>query len=81
MAEPRRIELQSVEDLQYLISNVRRGANEKIDQALPPMEGEGEDAMRKAVEEDVHDVCTNQLIPLLLCLLAPSQIYKQRPSS
>ncbi|KAH6682881.1 hypothetical protein B0J14DRAFT_133607 [Halenospora varia] len=55
MAEPRKIELQSVEDLQYLIANIRRGANEKIDQALPPMEGEGEDAMRNRVAEDVHD--------------------------
>ncbi|CAG8954340.1 hypothetical protein HYFRA_00005964 [Hymenoscyphus fraxineus] len=55
MAElQRRIELQSIEDLQYLAANIRRGANEKIDQALPPMEGEGEDAMRKRVEEDVH---------------------------
>ncbi|KAF4628980.1 hypothetical protein G7Y89_g9173 [Cudoniella acicularis] len=55
MAEPRKIELQSMEDLQYLIANIQRGANEKIDQALPPMEGEGEDAMRKRVAEDVHD--------------------------
>lgn len=59
MAElQRRIELQSIEDLQFLAANIRRGANEKIDQALPPMEGEGEDAMRKRVEEDVHAVCS-----------------------
>jgi hypothetical protein len=57
MAElQRKIELQSIEDLQFLVGNIRRGANEKIDQALPTIEGEGEDAMRKRVEEDVHDV-------------------------
>lgn len=51
----RKIELQSPDDLQYLISNVRRAANEKIDKDLPPIEGE--DKMRRRVEELVHDVC------------------------
>ncbi|KAG0647169.1 hypothetical protein D0Z07_6990 [Hyphodiscus hymeniophilus] len=45
----RKIELQSPDDLQYLISNVRRAANEKIDKDLPPIEGE--DRMRRRVEE------------------------------
>ncbi|RDW73810.1 hypothetical protein BP5796_07252 [Coleophoma crateriformis] len=48
----RKIELQSPEDLQYLMSNVRRAAYEKIDKDLPPMPGE--DPMRKRVEELVH---------------------------
>jgi kinetochor protein Mis14/NSL1 len=50
----RKIELQSPDDLQYLISNVRRAANEKIDKDLPPIEGE--DKMRERVEELVHSV-------------------------
>ncbi len=50
----RKIELQSPDDLQYLISNIRRAANEKIDKDLPPIEGE--DRMRRRVEELVNDV-------------------------
>jgi len=49
----RRIELQEQDDLRYLINNVRRAANEKIDLALPPIEGE--DALRRHVEELVHE--------------------------
>jgi hypothetical protein len=52
----RKIELQSIEDLQFLVGNIQRGAEEKIDQALPPMDGAEEDAMRKRVEQDVHSV-------------------------
>jgi kinetochor protein Mis14/NSL1 len=52
----RKIELQSPEDLQYLVSNIRRAANEKIDKDWPPIEEE--DTMRKRVEELVHDVFT-----------------------
>lgn len=51
----RKIELQSPDDLQYLISNVRRAANEKIDKDLPPIEGE--DKMRTRVEKLVQEVC------------------------
>ncbi|PQE14371.1 kinetochore mis14 protein [Rutstroemia sp. NJR-2017a BBW] len=49
--EQRRIELQSPDDLSYLIGNVKRAAKERIDKDLPPIEGE--DAMRKMVEEIV----------------------------
>jgi kinetochor protein Mis14/NSL1 len=58
----RKIELQSPDDLQYLVSNIRRAANEKIDRDLPPIEGE--DKMRERVEELVHSVC----LPLFLLL-------------
>ena len=51
----RKIELQSPDDLQYLISNVRRAAHEKIDRDLPPIEGE--DRMRQHVEDLVQEVC------------------------
>lgn len=60
----RRIELQSPDDLQYLITNVRRAANEKIDKDLPPIEGE--DKMRERVEELVHQV-SNLASPSLSC--------------
>lgn len=53
----RRIELQSPEDLTYLIANVSRAAREKLDKHLPPdAVGGGEDAMRKRVEELVDEV-------------------------
>ncbi len=53
----RKIELQSPDDLQYLVSNIRRAANEKIDRDLPPMEGE--DELRRRVEEDINIVWIN----------------------
>ena len=51
----RKIELQSPDDLQYLISNVRRVARQMIDKDLPPMPGMDEDPMRQRVEELVQD--------------------------
>ncbi|EDN97275.1 predicted protein [Sclerotinia sclerotiorum 1980 UF-70] len=55
MAEQqRKIELQSPDDLQYLVANVKRAAREMIDRDLPPIEGE--DAMRRLVEEIVGEV-------------------------
>ncbi|KAL2072211.1 hypothetical protein VTL71DRAFT_11554 [Oculimacula yallundae] len=58
MAEfQRKIELQSPDDLQYLVSNVRRAANEKIDKDWPPIEGE--DKMRERVEELVNEYINN----------------------
>ncbi|ESZ90348.1 hypothetical protein SBOR_9267 [Sclerotinia borealis F-4128] len=54
MAEQqRKIELQSPDDLQYLVVNVKRVAKEMIDRDLPPIEGE--DAMRTLVEEIVSE--------------------------
>jgi hypothetical protein len=52
----RKIELQEQDDLLYLVNNARRRANERIDLALPPIEGE--DALRQRVEELVHSVST-----------------------
>lgn len=52
----RKIELQSPADLTYLIANVTRAAREKIDKHLPPdATPEGEDAMRKRVEQLVDE--------------------------
>ncbi|KAG4026295.1 hypothetical protein MFRU_042g00240 [Monilinia fructicola] len=54
MAEQqRKIELQSPDDLKYLVANVKRAAREMIDRDLPPIEGE--DAMRRLVEEIVAE--------------------------
>ncbi|RMZ07933.1 hypothetical protein D0860_04878 [Hortaea werneckii] len=56
-AAHRKIELQSPADLTYLIANVSRAAREKIDKHLPPDAApEGEDAMRKRVEQLVEEV-------------------------
>lgn len=53
----RKIELQSPADLTYLIANVSRAAREKLDKHLPPDAApEGEDAMRKRVEQLVDEV-------------------------
>ncbi|KAF2206376.1 hypothetical protein CERZMDRAFT_115745 [Cercospora zeae-maydis SCOH1-5] len=52
----RKIELQSPADLTYLIANVTKAAQEKIDQHLPPDAAPaGEDAMRKRVEQLVDE--------------------------
>ena len=53
----RKVELQSPADLSYLIANVSRAAREKIDKHLPPDAApEGEDAMRRRVEQLVDEV-------------------------
>jgi kinetochor protein Mis14/NSL1 len=67
----RKIELQEKDDLRYLINNARRQANERIDLALPPIEGE--DALRRRVEELVHEVCSISFSSLLARLLIATQ--------
>lgn len=70
----RRIELQSPDDLQYLVSNIRRAADTEIEKNLPRMEGEStKDEMRDRVEVLVEEVC----IWLLFTLLPTSQISFQ----
>ncbi len=52
----RKVELQAPADLTYLIANVTRAAREKLDKHLPPnATPEGEDVMRRRVEELVDD--------------------------
>ncbi|KAI1878497.1 hypothetical protein JX265_000429 [Neoarthrinium moseri] len=56
-AHQRKIELQSPEDLTYLLANVRRAAAEHINEAFPPVEGaQGEDELRTRIEELVNEV-------------------------
>ncbi|KAH7146359.1 hypothetical protein EDB81DRAFT_794979 [Dactylonectria macrodidyma] len=54
--DQRKIELQSNEDLAYLIANVRRAAAERLNEAFPHVEGEdGEDELRNKIEELVNE--------------------------
>ncbi|KAI1851337.1 hypothetical protein JX266_003412 [Neoarthrinium moseri] len=58
-AHQRKIELQSPEDLTYLLANVRRAATEHINEAFPPVEGaQGEDDLRTRIEELVNEYIT-----------------------
>ncbi|RKU42494.1 hypothetical protein DL546_000850 [Coniochaeta pulveracea] len=57
----RKIELQSPEDLVYLINNVRKAAADSINAAFPPVEGEdghGEDELRVQIERLVEEYIT-----------------------
>ncbi|KAL2144937.1 hypothetical protein VTI28DRAFT_8281 [Corynascus sepedonium] len=57
----RRIELQSPEDLTYLINNVRRAAADSINAAFPPVDNplDGqEDELRNHIEQLVNDYIT-----------------------
>ncbi|KAJ6441269.1 kinetochore protein mis14 [Purpureocillium lavendulum] len=53
----RKIELQSPEDLAYLLANVHRAAAARIDEAFPPVEGAapGEDRLRNQIEALVNE--------------------------
>ena len=68
----RKIELQEQDDLRYLINNARRRASEKIDEALPPIQGE--DALRSRVEELVHEVSFSFPITALFMMLEPTYL-------
>jgi kinetochor protein Mis14/NSL1 len=54
----RRIELQSPEDLTYLITNVRNAAAARLNEAFPHVEGQqgGEDELRNRIEAMVNEV-------------------------
>lgn len=64
----RKLELQSPEDLAYLIANVRAAAAARLDEALPHVDGQvGEDELRNRMEALVHEVC----LPLFHYLCRP----------
>ncbi|KAF4996721.1 hypothetical protein FDECE_12320 [Fusarium decemcellulare] len=64
----RKIELQSPEDLSYLIANVRRAATEHLNKAFPVVKGnDGEDELRNQIEELV-----NEYIDKTFSLAAPN---------
>ncbi|KAK8066250.1 hypothetical protein PG997_012997 [Apiospora hydei] len=55
-AHQRKIELQSPEDLAFLLTNVRRAATARIDEAFPPVEGaQGEDELRTRIEQLINE--------------------------
>lgn len=57
-AHQRKIELQAPEDLAFLLSNVRRAATARLDEAFPPVEGaQGEDELRTRIEALISEVC------------------------
>lgn len=59
-AHQRKIELQSPEDLAFLLANVRRAAAARIDEAFPPVEGaHGEDELRTRIEQLINEVWRN----------------------
>ncbi|KAF4335745.1 hypothetical protein FBEOM_10391 [Fusarium beomiforme] len=52
----RKIELQTPDDLSYLIANVRRAAAERLNEAFPIVEGnDGEDELRNQIEKLVNE--------------------------
>lgn len=55
----RRIELQSPEDLAYLIANVRKAATAHLDEALPRIEGQREDKLRDEIAALVNQACSS----------------------
>ena len=52
----RKVELQAHEDLDYLIDNVRRAAQARLDEAFPPDHGDGDDELRRQIEGFVNEV-------------------------
>lgn len=61
----RKIELQSPEDLTYLINNVRRAATEHINAAFPPVDdadAQEEDELRVRIESIVDEVSCTSII-------------------
>ncbi|KAF4126141.1 kinetochor protein Mis14/NSL1 [Geosmithia morbida] len=51
----RKIELQTPEDLSYLISNVRNAAATRLNEAFPPVDGAGDDVLRTQIEALVNE--------------------------
>ncbi|KAI0015826.1 hypothetical protein F4780DRAFT_785883 [Xylariomycetidae sp. FL0641] len=60
--QQRKIELQSPEDLAYLLANVRRAGQARLDEAFPPVAqgetGGPDDELRTRIEELVNDYIT-----------------------
>ncbi|EFY92496.1 kinetochore protein mis14, putative [Metarhizium acridum CQMa 102] len=52
----RKIELQSPEDLAYLVAKVRGAAAARINEAFPHVPGQGEDELRNQIESLVNEV-------------------------
>lgn len=82
----RKIELQASEDLSYLVANVRRAAAARINEAFPPVDGDGddengngaargEDELRVRIEELVNEVCICYFVSFFYLLLLSLPFY------
>ena len=80
----RKIDLQSPQDLNYLLSNIKAAAQQKLDLHISPSaDPKGEDPFRTKVEELVHQVtgiskllpCHSQRTPICSVLDIPSSSY------
>jgi kinetochor protein Mis14/NSL1 len=55
----RKVELQTPEDLQYLVANARRAAKEYLDKDFPPdLRDEGDNTLHERIEKNVDEVGT-----------------------
>lgn len=59
----RKIELQSPQDLAYLVAKVRGAAAARINEAFPHVPGQGEDELRNQIESLVNEVLHSPLPP------------------
>lgn len=74
----RKIELQSPEDLAYLMNNVRKAATERLNEAFPQVEGEdGEDELRTQIETLVNQVSSLETLSLH-CLASPGTVLNSK---
>lgn len=76
-AHQRKIELQSADDLAYLVANVRRAAAAHLDEAFPPVEGQEEDELRTQIEALVDEVSFGFISVLPLPPLSLPQLPRQ----
>lgn len=77
----RKIELQAPDDLAYLLTNVRRAAAARLDEAFPPVDGAdaaaGEDELRTRIEKLVDDVSFFLVFFSSLLLTLECTLYKR----
>jgi hypothetical protein len=69
----RKVELQSPEDLQYLVANARRAAKEYLDKDFPPdLRDEGDNTLHQQIEKNVDEVSRPSSSSIcILPLIAP----------
>lgn len=78
----RKIELQSPEDLSYLVTNVRNAAAARLNEAFPQVQGhDGEDELRNQIEKLVNEVCASSPTNPLYRLVVLFRCADQGPNS
>lgn len=78
----RKIELQSPEDLTFLINNVRRAAEEHVNAAFPPVDDGPDDAdeLRVRIEKLVADVCFLNYPSISHTLFSSRRLEEDQPA-